>query len=103
MGARVLICSDEVRGDALEELFRKADFDNDMKLNANERKALRESLENKKVGRVLFNKFPFNEAPSLVFSQNATWSFIEYSCLTVSRTTLSKTGHIPHPVHNNVP
>ncbi len=30
-------------------MFRKADADKDMKLNAMERKALRESLENKKV------------------------------------------------------
>ena len=41
--------SGEVDGKALEEMFRQVDTDKDMKLNANERRALRESLENKKV------------------------------------------------------
>ncbi len=45
----MIIFRDEVADDALEEMFRKADADKDMKLNAMERKALRESLENKKV------------------------------------------------------
>ncbi|VDD75321.1 unnamed protein product [Mesocestoides corti] len=53
--------SDEVGGDSLEEIFRRADADKNMKLDANERKALLESLENKKMC-LMEEMFNFQEA-----------------------------------------
>ncbi|KAH9277542.1 Polycystic kidney disease 2-like 1 protein [Echinococcus granulosus] len=51
----------EASGAALDEILRKVDTNNDMKLDTNERRALRETLENKKMS-LMQEMFNFQEA-----------------------------------------